>query len=153
MTTALTWIKLTLASLALFFTVGLGSVMLPYTVQAASGASACQKETFFGLIPWYQYLELDPQTCEVKDFGLLPSNGQKSDVPLVLLAVVDDLLRIAGIVAVVYIIYAGIQFIMSRGNPDEAAKARGALINAVVGLAIALIAVALVSFAGRSLGG
>lgn len=152
MTKAHTWLKLTLASFSLLFVVGIGSVALPHTVHAA-GVDACQKETFFGLNPWYQYLELDPSTCEVKDFNLIPSNGQKSDVPLVLLAVVDDLLRIAGIVAVVYIIYAGIQFIMSRGNPDEAAKARGALINAVVGLAIALIAVALVSFAGRSLGG
>jgi hypothetical protein len=118
-----------------------------FTVFAAS----C-KPTFFGLIPWYQYLKLN-STCDVTNFNLLPSGGASSDVPLILLAVVDDLLRLAGLVAFAYLIVGAIQYITSQGSPDATAKAQSTIVNALVGLAIALVAVVFVSFIGNKLGG
>jgi len=113
------------------------------------GAGACADITFFGLIPWYHYLTLD-SNCQVPNFTVL---GAKSDLLLVILAIVDDLLRVAGIVAVGYVIYAGIKYITSQGSPDETAKAQSTLLNAIIGLAIALVAVASVSFLGNQLAG
>ena len=118
---------------------------------------SCPKSTFFGLVPWYQYLRLDDK-CNIASFQFLPSadaSGKniQSDIPLVLLAIVDDLLRIAGLLAVGFVIYGGIQYITSQGNPDGTAKAQSTVLNALIGLAVALIAVAGVSFVGRALGG
>ena len=48
------------------------------------------------------------------------------------------------------VIYGGIEFIMSQGEPDKANKARGTVINALIGLVIAVAAATLVTFiAGR----
>ncbi|MGH7241497.1 MAG: hypothetical protein ACREGB_04335 [Candidatus Saccharimonadales bacterium] len=109
---------------------------------------------FFGLIPWYQYLpdgDFD-SSCTIQNFTLLPSGGH-TDVVYILLAVIDDLLRIAGMVAVVYVIIGATQFVTSQGNPEQTAKAQTTVINALIGMAIAMIAVVLVGFIGNKLGG
>jgi hypothetical protein len=113
-------------------------------------AASC-KPTFFGLVPWYQYLTLDG-SCGITNFQILPTGSMPSSIPLILLAIVDDLLRIAGLAAVGYIIYAGFQYITSQGNPEQAARAQSTIINALIGLAIALLAVGLVSYIGNQLG-
>lgn len=140
--------------------VGLSAVVPAAAHAAAPSASngSCSG-TFFGLEPWYYYLGREMQGCDINCFNLLPqtvrnSCGQlESDVPLVLLAIVDDLLRIAGLVAVIFLIYAAINLITSQGNSEDAAKARNTAIYALVGLLFSMIAVVLVSFIGRSLGG
>lgn len=109
----------------------------------------CEK-TFLGLKPWYHYLEGDKATCEVKNFNVLPPN---SDLPLIFLAIIDDLLRIAGMVAVAFVIVGAINLITSDGAPDKAAKARETVINALLGLAIVLVSVAFVTFLGNRLAG
>lgn len=108
--------------------------------------TGCSKE-FLGLKPWYNYLEAG-DNCGVKHFNVLPPN---SDVPLVLLAVVDDLLRIAGMVAVAFVIASAVKFMTSDGQPDKIAAARQTILNALIGLAIALVAIVFVSFLGSRL--
>lgn len=108
--------------------------------------------TFFGLLPWYHYLDLNSQ-CDFDashNFVLL---GAHSSVLLIALAIIDDLLRLAGLLAVFFVIFAGVKFILSNGSPDEAAKARSGGINALVGLAITMVAIAFVSFLGNQVGG
>jgi hypothetical protein len=106
-------------------------------------------------VPWYEYLriEADPVTneCGVKDFTLLPGNGESSDIPLVLVAIVDDMLRLTGLIAVIFVIYGGIRYATSQGEPDATAKAQSTILSALIGMAIALIAVALVTFFGKAL--
>lgn len=60
--------------------------------------------------------------------------------------VVDILLFVAGIVAVFYIIYGGIRFIVSQGQPDKIAQARQMLIYAAVGLVISIAARVIVQY-------
>jgi hypothetical protein len=126
-------------------------INIPFNLLALD---ACQKgHDFLGLIPWYHYLstpdKLDPRTCEIKHFEVLGSN---SDIPLVLLAIVDDLLRIAALVAIGFVIAGAIRLITSQGNPEDTGKAQNTIVNALVGLAIAIIAAAFVSFLGHKLG-
>lgn len=129
--------------------------MLAGLFNFAAGSGACGDHTFFGLKPWYHYLQVTydkaTDSCDVA-FNAL-GNGKTSDILLVLLAIVDDLLIIAGIVAVVYVVYAGIKYIMSQGSPDETAKAQSTLINALLGMALAMVAIAVVSFIGNRVGG
>lgn len=117
----------------------------------------CNKPTFFGLEPWYEYLTVKPVQdqngentyCEVQSFTPL---GKNSSVLLIALAIVDDLLRIAGIIAVVFIIVGGFKFITSQGSPDGTTQGRTTIINALIGLVIALVAISLVSFIGHKFG-
>ena len=115
---------------------------------------ACNKTEFLGLRPWYYYLPKERfEGCNVKDFILLPGADDKSDIPLILLAIVDDLLRIAALVAIGFVILGAFRLIASQGNPEDAAKAQSTIINALIGLAIAIVAAAFVSFLGSRLGG
>jgi hypothetical protein len=114
--------------------------------------SACKSSVFFGLVPWYQYLKLD-SSCDTLGIHILPTAGTSSDIPLILLAIVDDLLRIAGIVAIGFVIYASIQYITSNGNPEHSGKALSTLINALIGMGIAIVAVTVVSYLGSTFGG
>ena len=54
---------------------------------------------------------------------------------------------IAGIVSTIVIIIAGMMYVFSGGNPDQTARARSAIIYALVGLAVAFAANILVRFA------
>ncbi len=150
----------------------MGPLLKPALASAQSpapNATNCQsKPTFFGLLPWYQYLttysktspQLSQPVCEVcfNVFGnQQPTSNCKSstasDISLILLAVVDDLLRVAGLVAIGMVLFSSVKFITSQGVPDEVAKARSSLINGIIGAAIALVAVVIVSFIGSALGG
>lgn len=108
--------------------------------------------TFLGLVPWYEYVNLNVN-CDFDSNHTFIFLGSNSTVLLILLAVVDDLLRVAGLLAVGFVIYAGAKFITSNGAPDEAAKARTTAINALVGLGITMVAITFVSFLGSQLGG
>ena len=112
-------------------------------------AAGCRPSNFLGLVPWYKYLEVGPKDgnpCAVLNFQVL---GSGSDIPLLLLALVDNLLRIAGLIAVIFVIYGGIMYATSQGSPDQTAKAQTTIISALAGLVIAIIAVTFVSFIGK----
>jgi hypothetical protein len=131
--------------------------------------AVCKGGDFFGLVPWYHYLHLtsrdttpgndETATCQVC-FNVLDTTSTSpecnqgdthSDIPLVLLAVIDDLLRIAGLVAIGYIFYGATQYTISQGNPDATSKAQQTVINALVGLGIALVTIGVVTFIGTQL--
>lgn len=144
----------------------LGTIVSQFGAAAASQAdcNASQNNTFFGLETWYKYLHVtfDPvsQTCKITNFDPNAANGGAQDIlgahsPFLLvgLAIIDDLLRVAALVAIGFVIAGGIGFITSQGSPDETTKARTMVINALIGLAIAIIAVGVVSFIGNRLGG
>lgn len=105
---------------------------------------------FLGLNTWFHYLETTaPPECSIVDFKVL---GSGSDIPLVLLSVIDGLLRIAGLIAVIFVIYGAVQYTTSQGQPDQTSRAQSTITNALIGLAISIIAVALVAFIGNRLG-
>lgn len=117
---------------------------------------ACKKADFLGLHPWWYYLpksDFDLTNCNIKNFNFLTSGGGQPDLPLVLLAIVDDLLRIAGIVAVAFVIVGAFRYVASQGNPEDTAKAQSTIINALIGTAVAIVAAAFVNFLGQRLGG
>ncbi len=60
--------------------------------------------------------------------------------------IINILLFIIGIIAVIVIVIAGIQYVTSGGNADQASKAKNAIIYAVVGIIVAVMAYAIVGF-------
>lgn len=53
---------------------------------------------------------------------------------------------VASVVAMLVIVIAGLQFILSRGDPQKAATARSAIIYAAIGLALAVSAFSIVRY-------
>lgn len=106
--------------------------------------SSCQ-ESFFGLPHWYKYLETKPGESQC-----VPKLDALNDFWLIGLAVLEILIRVALYIGIAFVIYAGIKYSESRGNVDKAEKAKYTLIDALTGVLIAMVAVALISFtAGR----
>ena len=133
----------------------LALIALPARVFAAS-AAACTSDTsgFLGLPTWYKYL--NPKFVNGECVLMPDANGVSNfnfftDLPKVLLAVFEIILRIGGLVAVGFVIYGGIQYIISQGEPDKAKGARTTILNAIIGLVITLSAVAIVNVIGKNI--
>ncbi len=104
---------------------------------------------FFRLTPWYQYL-----TGKYDELGVcIPQIivDDRNDIWLIVLAIIDSLLKVSALVAIGFVIYGGIQFTISQGEPDKTNEARNTIINALVGMVIALTAAMIVSFIGNRL--
>lgn len=83
-----------------------------------------------------------------------PSGIQANNFEVVVLigfGILDIVIRIAGLVAVGFVVYGGVLYVLSRGEPDKAKKALGTIINALIGLVIAVVAAAIVAFLGDRL--
>jgi len=93
---------------------------------------------FFGFPTWNKYLECDGSN-DIVGFEL-------NYIWLILLAVLEMLIYLAGMLAVVYFIYSGFIFMTSQGNPERVAAGRRGILNATIGLVIAILAANLVSF-------
>lgn len=143
-----------LASFVQFLTPG-GLEDVSGSVPSPSAATCAQGRSFMGIKPWYVYLKDDRfdkenQSCAITGFQVAPENGVSDLVP-VTLAVVDGLLRIAGLVAGIFVIVGGVKYITSQGEPGDTAQAKDTIINAVIGLVIVMIAATVVNFIGTNL--
>jgi hypothetical protein len=156
-------LKAGLFSLLFFVAIGFGlntvkasaHTATPASLTTFAAADLCPKHTLLGIfVPWYQYLPLEVDStgsCAVKDFKILPGGG-KSDFPLILLAIVDDMLRLAGLAAVIFVIYGGIMYATSQGEPESVSRAKSTILNALIGLVVALVAIVFVTYVGKALG-
>lgn len=112
----------------------------------ASSQIACHNKTsFFGIPAWYEYLPLkyDDQTTDCT----VDTSGTTGNVAVLIgLAIVDILFRVSAVVAVVFVVYGGFMFVISQGDPAKIVSARKAILNAVIGLVIVLLASQLVKF-------
>ena len=162
-------IILTLSSFLCIFMVMNGSALAATATTQNQAAANC-KSDFFGLIPWYGYFPdsaFPPTTdangnviskCNVnlslvnsKDGTINTTN--LNSIWLIALALFEDLLVIVGMLAIGFIIYGGIRYTTSQGEPENTKAAYETILNALIGAAIAAIAAVTISFIGNKLGG
>ena len=123
-----------------------------FTALFSRFAAGCQS-SFFGFPHWYEYLKLgDVKTTDGTVHCQVVSFTVPNDLVLVGMAIIDILIHVAGIVAIVYVVIGGVQYVTSQGSPDATAKAQSTVVNALIGLALAITAIAFVSFLGHRLG-
>jgi hypothetical protein len=114
------------------------------SVSAASAANCGQSSDNFLKFPtWYKHLNPHIESGECKIDFTFPN-----DITKVLLAVIEILLRIAALVAIVFVVMGGVRYTTSQGQPEGTAAARKTILNALLGLVIAVSATAVVSFIG-----
>lgn len=111
----------------------------------AATPATCNHKFFF-LPTWWEYLQLD-SSCTVVSFTF------PGDLLPVGLAIIDMLLRLAGLVAIISIIIAGVGYITAGGTVEKAASARRRMYNALMGLGVVAVASGFVAFIGNKLAG
>lgn len=123
--------------------------LLPIVPTFARDAQ-CYANNFFGFPHWYEYLDVNvdatTKVCQVSKFTF------PGDITLVVLALLDMALRLAGLVALGFVIYGAINYVTSQGEPDKTKKAQDTVLNALIGLVLALLAAGIVRFIGARIG-
>ena len=107
---------------------------------------------FFSLPTWYQYLELTHDPVGKCELAPMSTPEFIQSLPLIGVAALEIALRIAGFVAIGYVIYGGVQYVVAQGESDKLKKARQTIINALIGLVIAMISTGIVAFIGARIG-
>lgn len=98
-----------------------------------------------GFPTWYSYL---PSTTVG---GLCsPQISSLSDIWLIAAAIIEIMLRISALVAVGFVMYGGLTYMTSQGEPDKTAKARTTIVNALAGLVVAILAAIVIGFIAGS---
>lgn len=113
---------------------------------AAGQPTTCSpRSSFLNFPTWYQYLN------GVTDASgnCIPRIQALSDFWLIVAAIVEILLRVATIAAIAMVLYGGVTYILSQGEPDKTSKAKDTVLNALIGLVIAVTASVIVSFVAR----
>ncbi len=83
-----------------------------------------------------------PSVCSDNSNGTNPLFGPHG----IITTVVQFLTILVGIAAVITIIIAGLRFVLAMGDSNTASTARNAILYAVIGLIIALVSQALITF-------
>jgi hypothetical protein len=83
-------------------------------------------------------------------WGITPNSinlpNSTDTVSKALAETIQLIITLAGMLAVLMIMYAGIQMALSAGSPQRFAKGRATLLYAVGGLVVAIAALAIVTF-------
>jgi hypothetical protein len=106
---------------------------------ACSGGVA----SFLLLKPW--------DACLTKDSKGVPQITKLTDVWLILLPLIEDAIKVAGYAAAGFVIWGGVKYIKSQGDPGQFNEARQIIYNALFGLLLAMISVAIVNFIAGAL--
>lgn len=125
------------------------SLLAPINAYAAtSSTTGCKSGgSFLGLPTWYKYLNQVPDgsgRCVV-DFD------PQKDIPKIIFALIEILTTLLGVVAVVMVVWGGFQYITSQGEPEATKNARNTIVNALIGIGIAISATAVVNLIANNL--
>ena len=128
------------------------ALIAPASVSAVATSENCTKNSnrILGFPTWYKYLNptFDDAIKECRlDFDL----KNPGDFGKVVLAITEILLRVGGIAAVGFVLYGGFSFIVSQGDPQKSVAARRTILNALIGIVIAGIAVFIVQIVATNL--
>ncbi|MDO4271385.1 MAG: hypothetical protein Q4C83_00135 [Candidatus Saccharibacteria bacterium] len=128
-----------------------GLIAISPAVNAASSASQSSGSTssgggdFLGFPTWYRNLPQSGGSLDLKDMEI----GKV--IIIIALNCTDMALRIVSIVAVCFVIWGGIQFVLARGEPGNIANARKTITFALMGLVIGMLSALAVGFASERL--
>ncbi len=129
----------------------------PSRVLAAKNDSCHRSGGLLSFPTWYEYLEVGPQgddPCAIigpKADGGSGSFDWGKALPRIIMALVDILLRIGGLVSIGFVIYGGFRMITSQGEPEAAKNARKIVTSALIGLAITILATTIVTYLANTI--
>lgn len=124
-----------------------GMVNIPvYAADDSLSAENCDPEgknssNFLNFPTWYRGL-----SCDSSGILSLRNNSPGIIALTVGLNAIDIMLRLIAMVAIVFLVWGGIQYMLSSGDSAKSAKAQKTVTGAIVGLMIAIVSVSIVTF-------
>jgi len=82
-----------------------------------------------------------PNPCDLD-----PTKCPNKPLELIIMEIISWVVGILGLVAVVVIIYGGVRYMTSTGDSGKVKDAKNTILYGIIGLAIAVLAFAIVSF-------
>ena len=108
-------------------------------------AAACSNDKAVLLFPtWFHGLNCTNDVVQITDV---------SQVWVIVMNIVQILIIAGGYVALYFIIWAGFKYIIAAGDPQKITTAKETITNAVIGLVIVLVSVAIVQTIQAGIGG
>ena len=84
--------------------------------------------------------------------GVAPNAVSQQDLPTSITTIINYFLGLLGLIAVAFLIYAGVLMVTAGGNDEQVTKARKIITYAAVGIVIILLSYTIVSFVSQALG-
>jgi hypothetical protein len=136
--------------LSIIMIASIGGALLTTTLPQKTFAASDCGGGVLGFPTWYRGLEKDISPCELKGPGDFNINGSKDGLQKYILIIGINIVEIV-LIGVIYasaffLLYGGFLFIISQGRPEGAANARKTMLNAIIGLIISMVAVAIASY-------
>lgn len=91
-----------------------------------------------------EFIGVAKAAVSTPSLNILNSSGGTTSFSTVVSNVLSWVLILAGAIAVIYLVYAGILYITAGGDAEKATKGRTGVINAVIGIVIILLAILIV---------
>ncbi len=133
--------------LAAAFVVASIGVASPVLSSPVASAGPCV-ERLLTFPTWYKGLtEMRGGDCVIKS----PGTDLSGFVWKIVLNIIEIALQLVAYIAVGFIIYGGFQYIVSGESSDGMGKAKTTILNAIIGLVIAIFSVAIVNIAGGAI--
>jgi hypothetical protein len=101
------------------------------------------------LVPSVAQAQQAPIACP-SDLGYLCTDGSVASMFRLIL---NWALTLAFLLAVIFLIYGGFQYIASAGNADMATKGRTTIVNAVIGIVVIVLSYTIVQIVYRFVSG
>ena len=111
-------------------------------------AASCTPKSanFFSFPSWDAYL---PHIAY--NGNCSPQLTNINDVWLIVAAVIDILLHIVALLAVGMVIYGGVSYTASQGDPQRVAKAKSTILYAIAGLVLSIGAASILTYIATSI--
>ncbi|MBR3135012.1 hypothetical protein IKG54_00390 [Candidatus Saccharibacteria bacterium] len=85
-------------------------------------------------------------TGDTTGCGGIKNQNNQNNLMSVLNTIINVVIGVVGFLAVVMIIYGGVQYTMSAGAADKVKSAKDTIMYGIIGLVVALLAFAIVNF-------
>lgn len=130
-------------TLALLFAVTaggmFGTVATPQVAQAA-----CGDERFLTVPAWYRGLTTTAKNGDCNIVSPDPANPGKF-IWTIVLNITEMLLHLVGYLTIGFIIFGGFKYMLATGSSDGIAKAKTTITNAVIGLILSIVSIAIIN--------
>ena len=123
--------------LAVIYIFAFASPVMVATSPLSTVSAACD-DRFLGIPPWYR--GLTDGDCNIQ---ALSSAGLSRFIWTIVLNIIEMAIVIVAYIATFFIIYGGFLYMTGGSNPSQVEKARKSILEAVIGLVIAMAAIAL----------
>ena len=93
---------------------------------------------------WIIFLHTSPALAAIP--GPNKTDAPETGLPALITTISNTILALVGVVAVLFLIVGGVQYITSAGNPDNVGKAKNTILYGIIGVIFAILSYAIVQF-------